>query len=246
MHSASDHRATPAPDETLAFVCAMPMELEPITRRLSLEEEAVGHTAAQVGSLGEHRVFGIVTGMGTKFAADGATRLLDAIDVDRVVAVGITGAVENETPIGALVLPELVVDGNTGARFVHHPVGTATHVGTMWTTDSLISDLDEIASLRARGVVALDMETAATAAVCEARGIPWSVFRAISDRATDGSLDDEVFRLSNLDGTPNNEAIERFLAEHPERLEAMVKLAEGAQLAAELAADAAISAFSAG
>ena len=71
------------------------------------------------------------------------------------------------------------------------------------------------------------METAAIAALCEARGIPWSVFRVISDRATDGSVDEEVFHLSNMDGSPNNEAIERFFAEHPERVEAMAKLAEG-------------------
>jgi adenosylhomocysteine nucleosidase len=112
----------------------------------------------------------------------------------------------------------------------------------MWTTDTLITDLDEIAELRARGVVSLDMETAAIAALCEERGIPWSVFRVISDRATDGSIDEEVFHLSNQDGSPNNEAIEKFFAEHPERLEAMAKLAEGAMLATEAAADAAIGA----
>ena len=43
--------------------------------------------------------------------------------------------------------------------------------------------------------------------LCEQRGIPWSVFRVISDRATDGSVDEEVFRLSNQDGTPNAGAI---------------------------------------
>ena len=83
------------------------------------------------------------------------------------------------------------------------------------------NDLDEIAGLRASGVVSLDMETAAIAALCERRGIPWSVFRVISDRATDGSVDEEVFESRNMDGTPNNEAIERFFAEHPERVEAM-------------------------
>jgi len=112
----------------------------------------------------------------------------------------------------------------------------------MWTTDHLTTDLDEIARLRARGVVSLDMETAAIAALCERRGIPWSVFRVISDRATDGSVDEEVFKLSNMDGTPNNEAIERYFAEHPERVEAMARLAEGALLGAETAADAAIRA----
>ena len=112
----------------------------------------------------------------------------------------------------------------------------------MWTTDTLITDPEAIAGLRARGVVSLDMETAAIAALCEARGIPWSVFRVISDRATDGSIDEEVFGLSNMDGSPNNEAIERFFAEHPERLEAMARLAEGALLATNAAADAAIEA----
>ena len=66
------------------------------------------------------------------------------------------------------------------------------------------------------------------------------MFRVISDRATDGSVDEEVFRLSNMDGSPNNEAIERFFAEHPERVEAMAQLAEGALLGTETAADAAI------
>ena len=186
----------------------------------------------------------IVTGMGTELATAGTTRLLDAVQVERVVVVGITGAVENETPIGTLVLPEVVVNGATGDEYRPAPLGEGTPAGAMWTTDHLITDLDEIARLRARGVVSLDMETAAIAALCERRGIPWSVFRVISDRATDGSVDEEVFRLSNMDGTPNNEAIERYFAEHPERVEAMAQLAEGALLAADTAADAAIRACS--
>ena len=60
------------------------------------------------GHVGGRHVVAIVTGMGTELATDGTTRLLDAVQVERVVVVGITGAVENETPIGTLVLPELV------------------------------------------------------------------------------------------------------------------------------------------
>ena len=199
-------------------------------------------TTAQVGTLGDATVFGIVTGMGTALAREGFTRLLDAVRIDRVFVVGITGAVENETPIGTLMLVDTVVDGDTGIEYRHVPLGSARHSGTMWTSGEFNNDPDRVASLRARGVVALDMETGALAAMCEERGIPWSVFRVISDRATDGSVDDEVFHLSNMDGTPNNEAIERYFAEHPERLEIMAKLAEGAQIATEAAADAAIAA----
>jgi len=46
------------------------------------------------------------------------------------------------------------------------------------------------------------METSAIAAVCEGRHCPWSVFRAISDRADDGSSDTAVFGLAGPDGRP--------------------------------------------
>jgi adenosylhomocysteine nucleosidase len=231
-----------APPAHIAFICAMPMELEPLIRKLDLHESTVGNVTMHTGTMGDRRVVGIVTGMGTAFATEGTTRLLDAVPVERVVVVGITGAVENETPIGTLVLPEVVINSATGGEYRPAPLGEGKAAGAMWTTDTLITDLDTITGLRARGVVSLDMETAAIAALCEQRGIPWSVFRVISDRATDGSITEEVFQLSNLDGTPNNEAIEKYFAEHPERVEAMARLAEGAQLATEAAADAAIRA----
>ncbi|HLN42710.1 MAG TPA: hypothetical protein VK215_09660 [Acidimicrobiales bacterium] len=234
--------STPAAVAQIAFICAMPMEIEPLVRKLDLQESTLGDLTVHRGSLGGQPVVAVVTGMGTELATAGTTRLLDAVQVERVVVVGITGAVENETPIGTLVLPEVVVNSATGDEFRPAPLGEGSPSGTMWTTDHLTTDLDEIARLRARGVVSLDMETAAIAALCERRGIPWSVFRVISDRATDGSVDEEVFKLSNMDGTPNNEAIERYFAEHPERVEAMARLAEGALLGAETAADAAIRA----
>jgi hypothetical protein len=117
--------------------------------------------------------------------------------------------------------------------------------GKMWTGDVLHTDLDVIADLRAKGVVSLDMETAAIAESCERRRIPWSVFRVISDRATDGSVDEEVFRLSNQDGTTNSKAVAAYFAKHPHRIPQMRRLAKGAKLATRRAVDAAIEACSA-
>jgi adenosylhomocysteine nucleosidase len=242
MTSAAD----PTPSASIAFICAMPMELEPLRAKLDLRASTVGGVTVQSGTLGDRRVVAIVTGMGPDLATAGTTRLLDAVTVERVVVVGITGAVENDTPIGTLILPEVVVNGATGAEYRPAPLGGGVHAGTMWTTDTLITDQGDIARLRDRGVVSLDMETAAIAEMCEQRAIPWSVFRVISDRASDGSIDEEVFHLSNMDGSPNNEAIERCFAEHPERLEAMTGLAEGALLATDAAAEAAIRACTTG
>jgi nucleoside phosphorylase len=227
-----------------AFVCAMPMELRPLARKLSLHRTRIAGVTVSSGTLGDREVVAIVTGMGPKLATEATARLLDAVRVERVVVVGITGAVENDTPIGKLVLPEAVVDGATGAEHRPAPLGDGAAKGKMWTTDALITDPDVISGLRAQGVVSLDMETAAIAEVCEQRGIPWSVFRVISDRATDGSVDQEVFGLSNQDGTANGAAVARYFLRHPGRVPHMARLARGAKLATEAAADAAIRACS--
>src|SRR6478736_3142955 len=185
----------------------MPMELKPLVRKLALRKTKFGAVAVHAGTLGTHEVVAIVTGMGTKLASEATERLLDAVEVERVVVFGITGAVENETPIGTLVLPEVVVDSATGSEHRPAPLGDGAPHGKMWTTDVLNTDLEVVAGLREQGVVSLDMETAAIAESCERRDIPWSVFRVISDRATDGSVDEEVFHLSNQDGSPNPPAI---------------------------------------
>jgi adenosylhomocysteine nucleosidase len=236
----------PAARGCTAFICAMPMEVRPLVRKLSLTKARLGEVNVYSGRRDARDVVAIVTGMGTELARRGTRRLLDVAVVDRVVVVGITGAVENTTPIGTLVRPEVVVDGATGREHRPDPLGGETPRGAMWTSDALITEPGALAALRERGVVSLDMETAAVAALCEERSIPWSVFRVISDRATDGSVDEEVFRLSDQDGTPNGTAVARYFLRHPGRLPAMARLARGAKRAAETAADAAIGAWSGG
>ncbi|HEV2311025.1 MAG TPA: hypothetical protein VGU73_10930 [Acidimicrobiia bacterium] len=231
-----------AADGTLAFVCAMPMEAKPLVRRLSLRKADVGGSPGYRGTLDGRPVVAIVTGMGTKLAREGTARLLDAVDVTHVLVIGITGAVDDETPIGTLMLPEVVVDAVTRTEHRPAPLGEGTPHGKMWTGDDLTTDRDVVAELRQSGVVCLEMETAAIAELAEQRGIPWSVFRVISDRATDGTVTDEVFHLSNQDGTPNGRAVLRFFLRHPGRIPAMARMAKGAKLATENAADAAIRA----
>ena len=230
--------------ETVAFIFAMPMELTPLAKKLGLRKDTIAGVDVQTGSLGERRVIAIVTGMGTELAARGTERLLGAVTPDRVVVVGITGAVDEGTPIGHLINPERVVHSETGAEHKPTFMTADTPSGILWTTNRMTPP-EELPDLRARGVIALDMETAAIADLCEKRGIPWSVFRAVSDRATDASLDDEVFKMSNQDGTPNPRAIARYLLKHPFAIPGLARLAKGANLARNRAVDAAIAAVTA-
>ena len=231
----------PSPDP-IAFICAMPMEVVPLVKRLGLRKQQLGDLTIHSGTLAGRGVVATVTGMGPKLATEGTERLLDAIKVDRVVVVGITGALENDTPIGTLIVPEIVVDAATGSEHKPTPLGNTPAHGKMWTTDELITEPDRLEALREAGVVSLDMETAAIAEVCERRDLPWSVFRVISDRASDGSITREEFQLSNMDGTPRPGAVAKYFARHPDRIPVMARLARGAKLAAGRAADTAISA----
>ena len=210
----------------------MPMELRPLVKKLGLTKDG----PRRVGD----GVVAIYTGMGTELATKSTEALLDAVPgIERVVVFGITGAVDDETPIGALIIPEKVVNSETGAEYTPSPDPRAK--GVMWTTN-VITPAHELPPLIAQGVVSLDMETAAIAECCDKRGIPWSVRRTISDRATDGQITEEVFKLANQDGTPNPKRIAFFFAKHPHKIPAMMKLAKGGKLATERAADAAIEA----
>jgi len=232
----------PADSGRVAFLCAMPMEARPLVRRLSLRPTQIGGVPVDAGTLGGRAVIALVTGMGTGRSADATRRLLDAVVLDHVVVVGITGALENVTPVGTLVCPAVVVDGATGVTFRPTPLGGERPRGTMWTADGLLTDAAAVAELRARGVISLDMETASIARECDRRAVAWSVFRAVSDRATDGSVDDEVFHLSSPDGSPDGAAVARYLLRHPARVPGLVRLAKAARLASQTAADAAVCA----
>lgn len=225
---------------TIAFVCAMPMEMRPLAKRLGLEKGEVGGLKVRTGSLDGEPVLGHVTGMGPDLATKGMDRLLGAVRPERVVVFGITGAVEDETPIGTVMMPATVIDHATGRTHEHRPPGGEATKGALWTT-SVMTPPSELPRLIQQGVIALDMETAAYALCCEREGVPWSVHRTISDHPKD-EIDDELFQMMNLDGTPNWGNIVRYVVKHPVRSAGMFSVAKNGKLATENAADAAIAA----
>ena len=108
---------------------------------------------------------------------------------------GITGAVEDDTPIGAVVMPARVIDHATGRTHEHHPPGGEATAGALWTTDIMTPVGRSARPHRARASIALDMETAATQSPASATASRGLSTGPISDHATDDSIDDEVFHL---------------------------------------------------
>jgi adenosylhomocysteine nucleosidase len=227
----------------VAILAPMQSELRPFVRFLSLKRARSGAGALLSGAIGRVDVVATTTGIGTRAAARAAARMLDSTHVDHLIVVGIAGGIGPTVDIGDLVVPDLVIDLSTGTE--HRPtlLGSTAPRGTLVTSDELLVDPAEVAHLERQGVIAIDMETAAIAAVCEERHCPWSVFRAISDRADDGSSDPAVFGLAGPDGGPNLPALARFLFSTPWRVPELARLARGVNLAANAAASGAVSAL---
>jgi nucleoside phosphorylase len=226
----------------VALLAPMQQELAPLRRKLGLRRVRKSGRTLFIGTAGPVEVVATLTGIGTAAARATAEWLLAETRFDHVMVVGIAGAVDAEQPIGGMIAPEVVVAEADGTE--HRPVqlGELTPRGRLLTSDRLVTGLDEAAALRRAGVVGLDMETAAVAAVCERRGCPWSVFRAISDRVTDGTTDPAVLALAGPDGSGNLGAVARYLLARPWRIVRLARLARGTLRAANAAADAAIRA----
>jgi nucleoside phosphorylase len=222
----------------IAVVAAMPNELRPFVRATGLRSAPAGAAWRYEGDVGPVAVVATTTGIGTARAESTTAQLLDAGEVEHVVMIGIAGGLA-PSRVGDVVVPEAVVDERSGRTVRPTPLGDWAARGVLSTSDDLVSDDAQIERLRAAGVVAMDMETGALGVVCEDRGTPWSVFRAISDLAGATELDHAVLQLARPDGTPDVGAGIRFLHTHPRRWPGLVRLARDSARAARAAATAA-------
>ena len=88
------------------------------------------------------------------------------------------------------------------------------------------------------------METASIGAVCEARGKPWSAFRAISDRGDDDTVDPAMLKLAGPDGSGDGKEVAKYLLRRPWRFIRLAKVGKDSLAAANAAAEAGIKAAS--
>lgn len=224
----------------------MRSELRPVVRAISGRPQRLGDATVHVGAAGRAAVTAVLIGVGPGPARRSTERVLAAGRFDHVMVSGIAGGIGPGVAVGDLVIPAEVEDLTSGRRFTPTTVGDRRPSGALGTTAAeLILGETELAELTARGIVALDMETAAVADVCEAHGVPWSVYRAVSDRPQDGLLDHNVFELLEADGSVNLARALRYVATNPRRVPGLSRLARDAMSAARRAARATVGACAA-
>jgi adenosylhomocysteine nucleosidase len=220
----------------VGLLAPMPSEFAPLVKALSLRRGEAGYT----GASGPIELVAGKTGIGTRLAAEATERMLDAFPVDHLMVVGIAGGM-GASKVGDLVYPEVVVDKASGTEYRPSPLGDVESRGRLVTHDDFDMPPAERDALVADGFIAVDMETAAVAGVCERRGVRWSAVRSISDLV--GVTPGDVIGLANPDGTPNVGASVRYLLTKPWRIPRLVRLGLDARNAADGAAAAAARAL---
>jgi nucleoside phosphorylase len=221
----------------------MASELRPVVKLArATREEVDGRTihSCRVGAT-DTRIVQI--GVGPLSARRATEWALARFEVDHVVVCGIAGGLADDLPVGAVVVPEIVMELPGGQHFVSAPMAGVERKGMVATADHLILDPVQLGELAALGVVALEMESSGVAAACEAARVPWTTFRVVSDRPDGHLIDDDMLSLLRPDGSADFGRALRLMATHPKRIPAMARLGRDSSMAAAKAARTALAAL---
>lgn len=227
---------------TPLVLAPMRSELRPVVKALRAKPQLIAGIPVHAGSAGGRPVMAALIGVGPPAARAATARLLDTGAFSHVVVSGIAGGIAPHLEVGSLMVPHAVEDLATGERFEPASVGPEVAAGVIGTTAELIVEDDRLRALVERGIMGLDMETAAVASVCQERDVPWSAFRVVSDRPQDGLLEHGVFELLETDGSINLGRTLRYLSGDPRRVKPLMRLARDSAGAARAAALAAVAA----
>ena len=164
----------------VGLLTPMPSELRPVVKAFDLRKIVLEGAEMHAGTVGSVAVVAMKTGMGTERAGRATEQLLDSTAVDHVMVIGIAGGM-GPSAVGDVLFPAVVVDKDSGREYAPHALPGVQLAGKIVTHDDFDMGPDEHARLVADGFIAVDMETAAIASVCEARECDWSAVRVISD-----------------------------------------------------------------
>lgn len=221
----------------------MDSELRPVVKYARARRVDDKGFTAYLGRAGEVEVVVAQLGVGPDPSRRATERALAAYEVDHVLVSGIAGGLDPACTIGTVVVPKVVIDLTSGREYHSAPMDGVERNGIVATADHLVMDPEELSKIQARGVVAMEMESAGVAAACETAGTPWTTFRVVSDRPDDGLTDDAIMSLLRPDGSADALAALRLVLRHPSRISGMIRLARDSSMAASKAARSALGAL---
>jgi adenosylhomocysteine nucleosidase len=229
-------RADRARPRTVAIVAALDEELAGFRTCVALSRPTErGRCRVRTGELGGVPVVLARTGAGEAAARAGIEALLELHPVERLAIVGLSGAVDPELAPGTVFVARRVIDATVEPARDVLPgpdagwVAAAARAGVPVATAISVARIvgpGEKAAARATAATtpaAVDLESATWARAAGRRGIPYAVFRAISDGA-DEELPLDFERCRRSDGTLSRARVVASALARPASLAPLWKL----------------------
>jgi adenosylhomocysteine nucleosidase len=183
-------------------------------------------------------------GVGGQNADRGTTLLFQSgLAVCAVIVAGFAGGLAGNMRAGSVVVAERVSDTQSqqdyraGTELLRAASGIQlpdilVYRGLLATTSSvLVRAAEKQEFARKTGAIAVDMESAAAAAVATKYGVPWLAVRVITDGVND-DLPLDFNALANPDGSVNRGRIVASTLLHPWKIPALLRLGMRSSLAA--------------
>ncbi len=165
----------------IAIIAAMPGELKPLVKGWKSVPTGQRFVYKWTASFGENECVAVCAGMG----ANAVTRAFAQAEVDgpldTVLSIGWAGALQEAGYPGEFLIPNVVVNAQTGEHFLfaerEHPV--------VLVTTARVADEAEKRRLAATyGGALVDMESATVARLAEMHGISMCCMKIITDEVT--------------------------------------------------------------
>lgn len=217
----------PMPSDQTLITAAVFAEVKPLVRRLGLRPDGATRWIGDRASL-------VLTGMGERAGACVRSEISGG-RFDRVLSVGVAGALREGYTVGDLLVPVIVIGPDGNERTPRHEFKPD---GVLVTADVLVASPDEKRALAARyDADAVDMETAHIGSVCDEFGVGWSSLRTISD-TIDDAVPAALGEMVTDAGQPHLSRIIAWALRRPSRIKTLTRLGRNTRTAAECLADA--------
>lgn len=140
--------------------------------------------------LGDHDMLLVANGVGVSRAAAAAEAGIATFAPNAVASVGFCGALDGGLATGDIVVATEVIGGET--RYAAEPVESPWphRCGSVRTNPRVVQTDRERRTLRATGVLAVEMEASAVAESAQAHGLPFYCIKAVTDLAGETMAND--------------------------------------------------------
>jgi adenosylhomocysteine nucleosidase len=163
----------------IGIAFALPSESSDFIRQLRPVEDVDG---LLFGKIGDRDVAVVHTGVGARNCNERLEILLHKAKPQFVITSGFAGAVVDQLRVGDLILAENFSEPNLFGLAKEILRDQNARAVKLFTSTSIIDSFEERNEIaRKSGAAAVDMETGAIVATCNAHGMPLLSLRAISD-----------------------------------------------------------------